>query len=382
VTQLAPGGSTLHGAVADAQAGFDLSTVMRVVLAVVLTTLAVLLLALVVHRLGAGLVDARRQRLVQRVRPLLLEVLADESADPESLDALSSLPDGQWRALEPTVVGMLGKVRGGARGSLVELLHKRGTLERAARRARSRSWVARCEAAEMLGAARQPQSLPALTPLLHDRDPEVRQVAGRALGRIGARDAVEPLLDAVVGPRALPARDVASALVLLEPAATAVVVEAVGRAREMQVRAVGAEVLGLRGAVEAATLLVTMLERDDEVEVRIRAARALGRIGVRAATPPLVGALVSESAELRAVAARALGQLGAADAVDALVERLSDSWHRVASNAGEALVALGEPGQEALTTVAASGGRPAAAYAEQALAMHTVAGRMYSRAGG
>jgi len=362
------------------QPGFDFAAVMRVVLALVLVALVLLLLAVVAHRVGAGLLDARRQRLVQRVRPLLLAVLADDDPDPESLEALSSLPDSQWRVLEPTVVGMLGKVRGDARGSLVDLLRKRGTLERAERRTHAPSWVARCEAAEMLGAARQPQSLVALVSLLHDRDREVRQVAARALGRIGAKGAVEPLLEAVVGRRALPSRDVASALVLLEPTATAALVDAVGRARAPQVRAMGAEVLGLRGAVEATGLLVAMVEHDDHLEVRIRAARALGRIGVRAATPPLMEALRAESPELRAVAARALGQLGAADAVEPLVDGLSDSWHRVASNAGEALASLGRPGIDALTAVAAGDRRPAAAYAEQALAMHAVAEPTASKA--
>lgn len=382
MTLLGQGARPPQRAVAEAQAGVDLASLMQVVLVVVLTVLALLLLAVFAHRLGAGLVDARRQRLVQRVRPLLLDVLADESADPESLAALSSLPDGQWRVLEPTVVAMLGKVRGGARASLVELLEQRGTLERAERRTRARSRLARCQAAEMLGAARQPRSLPALVRLLHDRDGEVRQVAARALGRVGAADATEPLLAAVTGPRALPARDVASALVLLEPAATPAVADAVARARDRQVRAVGAEVLGLRGAVEATSLLVAMLAGDESLEARIRAARALGRIGARAATPPLVAALRAESPELRAVAARALGQLGSAEAVDALVERLYDSWHRVASNAGEALVALGPPGVTALTAVAASGGPPAAAYAEQSLAMQGVAERTFTRAGG
>jgi len=382
VTPLRPAAPSVARAVAETQAGFDLASFMQVVLVVVLTALALLLLAVFAHRVGAGLVDTRRQRLVRRVRPLLLGVLADDSADPESLSALGSLPDGQWRVLEPTVVGMLGKVRGGARASLVELLEHRGTLQRAERRTRSRSWVARCEAAEMLGAARQSRSLPALLPLLHDRDGEVRQVAARALGRVGSRDAAEPLLAAVTGPRALPARDVASALVLLEPAATTVVVDAVAHARDRQVRAVGAEVLGLRGAVDATDLLVAMLHADDSVEVRIRAARALGRIGVRAAAPPLTAALRADSPELRAVAARALGQLGSAEAVGALVERLSDSWHRVASNAGEALVALGPPGLTALTAVAASGEAPAAAYAEQALATRGVAEPTFTRAGG
>jgi HEAT repeat protein len=139
---------------------------------------------------------------------------------------------------------------------------------------------------------------------------------------------------------------------------------------------VAAEVLGLRGAVESADLLVRMLERDREAEVRIRSARALGRIGVRAATRPLVRALASDVPELRAVAARALGQVGGEDAAGPLAGALGDSWHRVASNAAEALVALGPPGTEALEEVARStvALNQAAGYARQALALHRVTG--------
>jgi HEAT repeat protein len=361
---------------AQTPADAGLVPAMQAFLAVVLVALGVLLLVVVTHRLTASLFAGRRDRLVQRTRPLLLEVLADEDPEPEALARLAALPDRQWRLLEPTVVGMLGKVRGAARGSLAEVLTGRGTLARAVRATRSRSWARRCRAAEMLGAARRREHLPELLPLLADRNREVRQVAARAAGRIGAAGAAEALLSAAVGPRALPARDVAAALVLLEPTATPVIVDAASRAREPQVRSVAAEVLGLRGAVESADLLVRMLERDREAEVRIRSARALGRIGVRAATRPLVRALASDVPELRAVAARALGQVGGENAAGPLAGALGDSWHRVASNAAEALVALGPPGTEALEEVARStvALNQAAGYARQALALHRVTG--------
>jgi HEAT repeat protein len=298
-------------------------------------------------------------------------VLADDEPDPDALAALAALPDPQWRVVEPTVVGMLAKVRGGARDALVEVLVRRGALERATRRTRSRSWVRRCQAAEMLGATRLSGSLPALVPLLDDRNREVRVVAARALGRVGTAEAVRPLLAAVSGQRALPARDVASALVLLEPSATALLVDA-SASEDPDVRSVVAEVLGLRDAVEGSERLATLLQDDDVLEVRIRSARALGRLGVPTATGPLSAALTSESPELRAVSARALGQVGATPAVEVLVRALGDPWHRVAANAATSLAALGPAGRAALRQVSATDGDIAGRYAAQALAIADV----------
>lgn len=357
----------------------DLAEVMQVVLAVVLVCLGLLLLFVIGHRLLSGLVDSRRSALAQRVRPLLLEVLSDDDPEPAALSALSTLPDKQWRVLEPTVVTMLGKVRGAARNSLVDVLDRRGTIDRAVTGTRSRSWVRRCEAAEMLGAVRQPAGVPALVALLRDRHPEVRQVSARALGRVGDKDAVNPLSAAVVSNRSLPMRDVASALVLLEPDATPAIVAA-AEGPEARVRSLAAEVLGLRGAVEAGDLLGALLTADPATEVRIRAARALGRIGVRSAVVPLVAALESSSPELRAVAARALGQIGAPDAVAPLLRCLTDPWHRVRSNAAESLATLGPPGLAALNGVVEADD-PGAGYAEQVLAVHAVTQQPLDRSG-
>jgi HEAT repeat protein len=360
---------------------FDFAGLMRAVLAVVLVCLAVLLSMVVVRRLTANLVETRRDRLVQRTRPLLLAVLADDAPDAAALDALARLPANQWRMLETTVVAMLGKVRGGARDSLVDVLVLRGTLDRARARTRSVSWLRRCQAAEMLGAARQPSDVAALVRLLADPRVEVRQVAARALGRIGAKEAVPALSAAVTGVEGLSMREVASALVVLEPDATASIIGVAAEAREPEVRAMAAEVLGLRGAVQAAGLLITLLEEDPDAEVRIRSARALGRIGARTAARPLIVALDAEVPELRAVAARASGQVGSADAVDALVHRLYDPWHRVASNAADALAMLGAAGVTALRTVAASADFPAAGYSEQALATVALRGQLFERSG-
>lgn len=359
----------------------DLGTTMIVVLQILLALVGILVAVVGLRRATAGLTERRRARLAARTRPLLLQAMADESPDLALLARLASLPEREWRVVEPTLLGMLAKVRGAARESLVQILDQRGTLARAEAQARSWSWVRRCRAAEMLGAARRSRSVPVLSRLLSDRSDHVRRVAVRALGRVGGAAVVQPLLAATSGPPGLPLRDVAAALVGLEPDATRVLAEQARGADDVRVRIVVTEALGLRGAVEAADTVIAMLEHDADPEVRIRAARALGRIGVRAGTRPLVGALDARSPELRAVAARALGQLGDITVVERLLPLLSDPVHRVAANAAQSLAALGDRGHEALRAAVEAGDRPSADYAAEALALDALGRRPLERAG-
>jgi HEAT repeat protein len=276
---------------------------------------------------------------------------------------------------------MLGKVRGGPRDALVALLEERGTIDRARRGTRSYSAVTRCRSAEMLGATGVHDSIPLLVPLLSDRQSEVRQVATRALGKVGAAEAAAPLLEAVSGPHAVPPREVSAAIVVLEPEADAVIMQTASGSDDPQIRAVAAEVLGLRGAVDASRMLVDQLVGDESREVKVRSARALGRIGAPTAVKPLQDALTTPWPELRAVSARALGQLGAPGSVPALVACLDDPSHRVCSNAAESLTALGDVGRAALRTVSESGSQRAAAYAIEALALDGIGRRQLERVG-
>lgn len=337
-------------------------------LGVVVTLLLGLVIATVgIRRLTGGHQQRRRAALEAEVRPLLLEVLAEDDPDPVAVQRLAGLPRRQWRSAEPMLLLMVGKVRGGARDALIEALAQRGALARAARRTTSRSVIRRCRGAA-LGAARRAEHVPILVGLLDDPNSEVRRVSVRALGHIGSRDAAESLLHAVSGSRPSSPTDVSAALVLLEPAATAVLARAAVESAPVE-QAVAAEVLGLRGAVQSGPSLMRLLQGSDDVEVQVRAARALGRIGSPAAVGPLEHALDSPLPGLRAVAARALGQLGAVASIDALTRCLGDREHRVAANAAGALARLGQPGQDRLLESSTGTDARAAGHAREALAM-------------
>ncbi|WP_299038562.1 HEAT repeat domain-containing protein [uncultured Pseudokineococcus sp.] len=342
---------------------------------------ALLVLAAVVLLLVGGIAARRaaRRRRAERVRrateplrPLLLELVAgepDEQADAAS--RLTALAPPVWRSVEPAVVALLSKVRGDSRAEVVGLLEDRGVLARARADLHRRGAVERARAAELVGAAGDATSVPALVELLTaDRAGEVRLVAARALGRIGAAEAAAPLLSALREPRGrggVPPQVLAHALLRLGPAAaghlTAALVD-----DSAAVRATACEILGRVGAVGSVAALRERLRGDASPEVRARAATALGRLGMPSALPDLVAASAPPApGAVRTCAVRALGELGDPRAVPVLAGLLADDDGRVAALAGPALVGLGGPGRTALHEAADPGAPEAAAAPDDAV---------------
>lgn len=110
--------------------------------------------------------------------------------------------------------------------------------------------------------------------------------------------------------------------------------------------------------------------RSAHLELRVAAARALGRLGMGEAIPALVMALADENWPVRAMAAQALGRLSATPAVEALSACVGDRSWWVRHHAAYALVSLGEEGRDALCELAArSDDRYAREMAREALDM-------------
>jgi HEAT repeat protein len=89
------------------------------------------------------------------------------------------------------------------------------------------------------------------------------------------------------------------------------------------------------------------------LELRVAAARALGRLGMEESIPALMLVLIDESWPVRAMAAQALGRLSASPAIDALVRCVSDRNWWVRHHAAYALAAIGGDGHDALCQLAA-----------------------------
>jgi HEAT repeat protein len=112
------------------------------------------------------------------------------------------------------------------------------------------------------------------------------------------------------------------------------------------------DTLGVSRCRSARGSITTRLQ-SPQLEVRVAATRALGRLGMGEAIPALAMSLNDVSWPVRAVAAQALGRLSAAPAIEALAARVSDRSWWVRHHAAYALAAIGGEGHDALAELAA-----------------------------
>jgi len=150
--------------------------------------------------------------------------------------------------------------------------------------------------------------------LNYERDHDVRMGAAEALGEIGDKRAVEPLIQALKADSYLQAR--------------------------------AAWALGEIGDKRAVKPLIPALQGELDTEVTLYATQTLIKIG-EPAVKPLIQALKRKDSDVRARAAEALGEIGDKRAVGPLIQALkADSY--LQARAAEALVQIGEPAVEPL----------------------------------
>ena len=232
--------------------------------------------------------------------------------------------------------------------------------------------IMRAQAVQVLGFLASPAALAALTTLLLEPDPTVREALSRGFHLAGA-EAADPLLDliatnasgevihrraldaitAVDGPAVAPALE---RLQRTSPTMRAAAAEALGALRDRRaleplleaskdpaanVQLAAIRALGRLGDQKAQTTLLPLLQTPAE-EVLIAAAEALGLLRIDRAIKPLIKLLDDEHPRVRAAAAEALGHLGDVRAIDALRQRLSDKDGWAQAAAATALRALGQ----------------------------------------
>lgn len=291
----------------------------------------------------------RRARADAAVRPLLYQALDEGDVDREALDRLSGV---QRRALEAQARALLPVLRGEDHETLGRLLERQGAVAVARRQTHSGRAATRARAGELLGLAGAPDAWPDLVGLLHDHNAAVRVQAAQALGRLGQASAVPALLASVEGTHPLPVDVAADALARIRDCPVSVLRQAL-RSKSATTRALAVELIGRRQALDATAEVIAVLGTDPSIEVRARAARALGRTGSPSAVAPLLACLDDPSHALRAQAVVALGRLGAHEAVEALRAVLLGPSRQLAELAGEALGAIEPGGVEVLLEVAA-----------------------------
>lgn len=288
----------------------------------------------------------RRLAVIQKQLRGVLVKLASGDLSSTDLDNALKLKTSHFDELSE---GMISKIKGEARDTLVAFLERRGAVDEAISRTfRSRA-MKRCKSAAFLGNVGVNRSRQALERLLDDRNPEVRSTAVRGLGLIGDPRSIYSLLGRLDrDKKILPFGAVLVALDRIGPDGHSQIREGLDGEGEWQ-RAAAVEILGLHGSIAAVPALVEHLSNDVSFEVRIRCARALGRIGSPRSTQSLIENLSAEVPPgLRIVSCGALGHMGDPRSIVPIARLLNNSNQLVSRAAANALAQIGGGGMQAL----------------------------------
>jgi HEAT repeat protein len=195
-------------------------------------------------------------------------------------------------------------------------------------------------AAEALGISGSTKAVPALIGLLDGASGgPVRRSAVLALSLIGA-PAAGALVEGLAHDREPVARGAREALLGMRRARLAESLREALSHEKPAVRGAAAEILAAQGDASVVPDLIWTLDHDRDTKVRGQVAAALGSLGNRLATRPLVRAARHEDPEVRFQVAVALGRLGDRAAVIALKRLAEDADGTVAMAAVEALQTL------------------------------------------
>jgi HEAT repeat protein len=210
-------------------------------------------------------------------------------------------------------------------------------------------WMARCDAARLLGQSRDPRAADALMPDLNDSDWRVRRNAAQALGTLRDKRAVEPLIQAlkdrtmtvrqraivalgrIKEPQSLPALlhiflehrhesyDANKAILKFGKKAIPELAKAFEKNNDQELM-----LLLIKMKYEGAFELILKLLQSPQPPTRITAIQELGKLGDKKAIPHLIDQLNNDDPMLQSEAVRALGKLGAVETAPVLLSLLTD----------------------------------------------------------
>lgn len=347
-----------------------LITLRAILLIVGLTTLAA-----IAHKVHARRSAAARKRFLAGLQDQFTR-LANPDTHDAALDWIATGFQGRWSLMAAEQIADLELT---VRLDVIRVLEERGLIARTLRRCRSRFKWTRAHAVRVLGELRVPVSVPAVLQALEDRDPDVRNVAARALSRMNLQ-ATDEALVALLGrhEQAVSARIAAMCIEIGQR--TAPLLIQVLRDGSPKARFWAARILGEIKEGSAAAPLGEALQ-DPEPDVRSASARALGVIADRSAVPLLQAALLDPIWFVRAHAAEALGRIGDPLMAAPLAGALGDRSWWVRKNALDALVRLGNAARPALVRALNSEDRFARDCAIEALTLMGVQVSTASRTG-
>jgi HEAT repeat protein len=236
---------------------------------------------------------------------------------------------------------------------LLDTYDRLGLVDKYVQRLRTaKRWRERAFAAELLGRVGNAKAVPVLLETIQatrSEDADVREIALRALARIGDTRAVEPLVLALKESENWLAPRIADILVRHgETVVDAMILFLQDESRH-PARAWAANVLGELKAQRAFPVLVASLKDLDD-EVRSKSAGALGKLGDSRAVSYLLDHLLSDPAPfVRARIAGALGQFADHEVIERLVRALGDPAWWVRMRSVEALEQIGPAAESPLT---------------------------------
>lgn len=260
-----------------------------------------------------------------------------------------------WDAMEAITTTL----RLSERLELSQSLKRSGHVAHERRLLRSSEPSARRElSARRLGFLPSTESRRVLRRALVKGPANVSFAAARSLARHRDLRALRWLLEhpAAISSRPMPA--LSGLLRAYGPAARAMLIAALEQGMaDTRLECACIDALGMARCRSARGSIANRL-KSTHLELRVAAARALGRLGMGEAIPALAMALTDESWPVRAMAAQALGRLSATPAIEALALCVSDRSWWVRHHAAYALAQAGDEGRDALCELAARSDDP------------------------
>ncbi|MDO9485291.1 MAG: HEAT repeat domain-containing protein [Actinomycetota bacterium] len=252
------------------------------VVAISLVVLDLLLLTfVVVYRITEGALNARRVPQLAAARKSMLTAIAGVhpllGEETPQLKGSASMRLSMLAAAQ-----LLNTIKGEAQVELVRHLLMAEYDTRAIELLGSRKGLDRGVACELLGALGHSAYAGELTRLVEDSDPDVRNTAVRALGRLRNPSAIDCLLSSLEHSDGAPPALVGAALLRIGPVGAPALRRGL-RSDNANTRALCAKVLGLLDDFMASSDLVALLLEDQSRLPLVEAARALGRIGGQSA---------------------------------------------------------------------------------------------------
>jgi HEAT repeat protein len=330
---------------------------------VMLVEVGLLLLAVCLffaHGLWLFFHERRLRRLTAAARDSLAHLATRGTVNVEDIEALRKLPH------DVQVVAFLEMSRhlsGAGKERLSFVARQVGVVDRARKLCESGRWARRLRGARIL--SRLDVVDPVVQRLLSDPHPAVRAQAAEWAAAQPSETLIAAMLTLLADPATQARFAVQNALLRMGgvvAAPLAAFLEAhTGRAAEAGLRV--AESLAEASFGPAAL----RLSRNEDVGVRIAAAKLLGAVGDAAAAERLIQLLDDTDSSVRAAAAQGLGRMQHWQAASLLAYRLRDSAWRVRRAAGLALRSIGAPGALFLRRAIKEDDRFAADMAQQVL---------------